>query len=236
MPVFVRHATINGSLLPAAAGLSVNGELKDFAWPLDRAQNVATLLLEGSSLSGGKLAVNANVDHRGKPEDRVVVNIADLPLKGMSLAGTEELGITLLQTLASVSGEFRVVDGKLDGAFTQQFAETVFDTTLREGAGRAARLVAEVLKASTDYIMRIGFAGTLQNPQVSFSSDMDRIFQATIQNAISDEVTKLTNQLNQHLSREIGPEVAAARQNFTALESLQAQLQQNLQELNKLSN
>ena len=128
-----------------------------------------------------------------------------------------------------------MVDGKLDGAFTQQFAETVFDTTLREGAGRAARLVAEVLKASTDYIMRIGFAGTLQNPQVSFSSDMDRIFQATIQNAISDEVTKLTNQLNQHLSREIGPEVAAARQNFTALESLQAQLQQNLQELNQLA-
>ena len=95
MPVFVRHATINGSLLPAAAGLSVNGELKDFAWPLDRAQNVATLLLEGSSLSGGKLAVNANVDHRGKPEDRVVVNIADLPLKGMSLAGTEGVEVVV---------------------------------------------------------------------------------------------------------------------------------------------
>jgi hypothetical protein len=235
MPVFVRRAAINGSLLPSAAGLSVNGELTDFAWPLANAEDVATLLLKGNSLSGGSLAVNANVDHRTTPNDRVGVDISNLPLKNMALAGTEELGIQLMQTLASVSGELRVIDGKLDGAFTQRFTETVFDTTLREGAGRAAQLIARVLESSTSYLMSIGFGGTLEKPELSFKSDMDELFRSTIESAISESVNEFTNDLNLQLSREIGPEITAAREQFGDLEMLQAELQKNLSELDKLA-
>ncbi len=235
MPVFVRRATINGSLLPSAAGLSVNGELKDFAWPLENADQVATLLVQGSAPDGGSLTIDANVDHRSTPMDSIKVNAANIPFKDMSLSGTKGLAITMLQTLASVTGELNITDGKLDGAFTNQFNETVFDTTLEEGAGQAAELIARVLQSSSAFMMRMGFGGTLDNPQVSFSSDMDQIFQSTIEGAISEAVTELTNDLKQQLSTTIGPRVATARENFGALEALQADLQKKMSELDQLS-
>jgi hypothetical protein len=235
MPIFIRRAVVNGSLLPSAAGLSVDGELKDFAWPLENADSAATFALAGSSLNGGSLNVDAIVDHRVRPDDRVSVNIADLPLKEMGLAGTEELGIRMLQALVNMTGELSVRDGKLDGAFINQFSQTVFDTDLKEGAGRAAQLIARVLESTNQYMMRIGFGGTLEDPKLSLDSDMDQIFQTTIQGAIQLAVGELTANLKQRISTEVGPEIAAARQQFTALESLQAELQESLEELNSLA-
>lgn len=235
MPIFIRRAKLNGSLLPSAVGLSVNGELTDFAWPLEQADAVALLKLTGSAVAGGALKIDANVDHRNKPDDRVKVEIAELPLKNMSLAGTEELGIKLLQTLVAVTGELSVTDGKLDGGFTNRFTDTVFDTTLNENAGRAARLIARVLASSTEYMMRIGFGGTLEEPKLNFASDMDKIFQNAIESAVQEGVAQLTSGLQQQISREIGPEIAAARQQFKALETLQEELQKNLGQLNTLA-
>lgn len=234
MPIFVRRASVNGSLLPSASGLQVSGELKDFAWPLANAENIATLLLKGSTLDGGSLLVDAAVDHRTSPNDRVAVNIADLPLKNMVLKGTEDLGIHLLKTLAAVTGELRVVDGKLDGAFTQKFTDTVFKTSLEEGAGRSAQLIARLLETSSNYMMSIGFGGTLENPKLKFKSDMDELFRKTIEGAIGESVSKLTNELQLELSKQIGPEIAAARQRFLSMEGLQTELTANLQELNQL--
>ncbi|MDJ0878063.1 MAG: hypothetical protein QNI86_05595 [Halieaceae bacterium] len=235
MPIFVRRAAVNGSLLPSAAGLSVNGELKDFAWPLENADQVATLLLEGSSLDGGNLSVNANVDHRGEPSDSVRIDIADLPLKNMNLAGTETLGVTLLQTLANVTGELTVKGGQLDGGFTNRFTSTQFDTVLREGAGRSAELLARVLQSSTEFMMQLGFSGTLTNPEVSLASDMDQIFQAALEGAIREGVTELTNELQMKMTDEVGPKIAGAREQFGALEALQGNLAEKLTELNTLA-
>lgn len=235
MPVFVRRASLNGSLIPSAAGLSVNGELKDFAWPLENAEQVATLLLQGSSLNGGSLTVDANVDHRGEPSGSVKIDIADLPLKDMSMAGTETLGVTLLQTLANVSGELRVNGGQLDGGFANRFTQTEFETQLRDGAGRAAELLARVLESSNDFMMQMDFSGTLTDPQVSLASDMDQIFQQALEGAIREGVTEFTNELQLKMSDEVGPKLAAARDQFDALEALQGDLRNKLAELNTLA-
>ena len=45
----------------------------------------------------------------------------------------------------------------------------------------------------------------------------------------------MTNELQQKLSQQIGPEIASARERFSAMEGLQAELQKNLQELSQLS-
>jgi hypothetical protein len=55
------------------------------------------------------------------------------------------------------------------------------------------------------------------------------------QGAIQQGVSELTADLRRRISSGIGPEIAAARQQFTALETLQAELQQNLDELNSLA-
>ncbi len=235
MPIFIRQGRINGSLLPSAAGLSVQGKIKDFAWPLENAEEVATLLLDGSTLDGGAMVVKANVDHRSGSADTVAVNLSRLPLRNMVLAGTKGLGIELEQTLADVSGELRIKDGNLDGAFIQRFNETVFDTTLAAGAPASAELIAQVLEASNEFMMRIGFSGTLEAPRVVLSSDMDKLFQTTIESAIDEAVSKLTAELKQKLSEEVGPDILAARDRFGALEGLQEELQANIAALNQLS-
>ncbi|MEP5764129.1 MAG: hypothetical protein ABJ308_06030 [Halieaceae bacterium] len=234
IPILIRRAVVSGALLPSAKGLSAKGSIENFAWPLETAQHAAKLALSGTSPDGGSLQVNALVDHRGEPLDRVTVEIERLPLRNMQLAGIEGLDLELLQALANVSGNLEINGETLQGDFNQRFSKALFETTLGENAGAAARLIEAVLANSTDFALQVNFAGTLQSPQLSFSSGLDQLIESTLSNAISAKVGELTRDLQNRISSEIGPEIAAARAQFASLEKLQQQLQQNLQALNSV--
>jgi hypothetical protein len=231
MPIFIASAKINGSILPSAVGLSATGHLQSFAWPLDRADSPTVFKLEGNSLNGGTLQIDAVLDHLGRSRDRVTVLLDNLPLRKMKLAGTDELSVELEQTLANVSGELRVDGDALSGKFTQHLTKTLFNTEVAENAGDAARMLAAVLDASTEFVMEIAFSGTLQSPQINFSADLDRLIETTLRNAISEQVNALTFDLQNRISSEIGPEIASARNRFLNLERLQQELEDSLKQL-----
>ncbi len=231
MPIFIREADINGPILASAAGFSAAGKLQNFAWPLELAELPAVLNLEGSSLDGGSMNISASVDHRSSPDDSVSVNISNLTLRDMVMRGTDDLKVTLNQTLANIEGSMRVDGEQLSGQFTQNFSKTLFDTQLSDNAGGSAKLIAAMLQNSTDFMLQIGFSGTLQSPDISFKADMDELIANTLQQAISERVGQLTQQLQNEISDEIGPEVTAARERFASLEAVQKQLQDSLANL-----
>ncbi|MCZ6831658.1 MAG: hypothetical protein O7F73_19110 [Gammaproteobacteria bacterium] len=236
MPIFIAKASLKGPLLPSAAGLAVVGELTNFSWPLEIAEEVAILKLRGSSLDGGSLAVDAHVDHRGVANDLVTIAVDQLPLRDMLLAGDEELHITLLQTLLNITGELRVQGEQLDGMVRQNYTKTVLQIELPENASKAARLLAAVLESSNDFVMQMVFSGTVQSPQISFAADLDELLQKTVLSALQSEIGELTTGLQNRISSEIGPQIAAAREQFASLEALEKSLQKNLNNLNSLSN
>jgi hypothetical protein len=231
MPIFIASAKINGSILPSAAGFSASGRLESFAWPLDLAAEPTVFKLEGSSLDGGSMRIDAILDHRARAHDRITVLLEDLPLRHMKLAGTDELSVELEQTLANVSGQLLVNDDALSGKFTQHLTKTLFNTEIAENAGDAAKMLAAVLDASTEFVMEIAFSGTLQSPQIIFSADLDQLIETTLRNAISEQVNALTFDLQNRISSEIGPEIARAREQFLSLERLQKELEASLKEL-----
>jgi hypothetical protein len=233
-PIFIRRGTISGSILPSAAGFSAQGEFENFAWPLELADLPALLKLEGSSLDGGSMLIEASIDHRSRPDDFMRVEIDDLSLRNMKLKGTNKLDIALNQALASISGEMRINGDALSGNFSQDFSKVLFETKLRENAGDSARLLAAVLDSSRDFNMKINFAGTLQSPRVSFSSDLDSLIWSTLRDAISQRVTALTQELQNRISREIGPEIAMVRDRMDALAEMQEQLETNIRELARI--
>lgn len=234
MPIFIREGTINGSILPSAAGFAARGKLENFAWPLELADQAAVLKLEGSSLDGGSMQIEASIDHRTSPADYMQLSIQDLPLRNMKLKGTDELSVELEQALASMNGEMRVNGEMLSGNFIQNFRKTLFATHLQDNAGAADRLLAAVLESSTDFGLEILFAGTLHSPEMSFRSDMDSLIESTLKNAISNKVTALTQDLQNQISGEIGPEIATARERMDALNKLQEELQRSLQQLSSI--
>jgi hypothetical protein len=235
MPIYIGSAKINGSILPSAAGFSAVGHLENFTWPLDLSDLPAVLKLEGNSVEGGSMLIDAVLDHRQAPRDTMVVLIENLSLRNMVLAGTDELSIKLDQTLANVSGELKVDGDALSGGFTQQLTKTLFTTELAENAGDSARLIAAVLDASSEFKMQTTFSGTLQSPEIGFSADLDQLIERTLRNAISEKVSGLTAELGNQISSEIGPEIASAREQFTSLEQLQKELEAKLQQLSKIT-
>jgi hypothetical protein len=235
-PIHIAHATLKGPLLPSAAGLSVEGELRNFSWPLEIAEHAAELKLRGASLEGGSLTLDARVDHRGIADDLVTIVVDQLPLRNMPLTGAEEMKITLVQSLVNITGELRVQGEKLQGILQQHYVQTVMDIVLAEDAGDAARLLAAVLQSNNDFTMEMGFSGTVDSPRISFAADLDEIMQKTVLAALEQRVGTLTNDLQNRISREVGPQIAAAREQFSALEALEKSLQKNLNNLNQLPN
>ncbi len=236
MPVFIREATINGPILAAAAGFSADGRLENFAWPLELADLPAILKIEGTSLDGGSMLIDAVVDHRGAPADVFKVAVENLSLRNMKLRGSEQLAIEVDQTLANIQGQLSLNGDALDGKFTQHFTQSLFNTQLADNAGDAARLISTVLNNSTEFMMQIGFGGTLMSPELSFKADMDDLIMETLEQAIGEQVQLLTADVQNEISDQIGPEIKAAREQFASLEQLQAQLQTSLQGLSGVQN
>jgi hypothetical protein len=92
-------------------------------------------------------------------------------------------------------------------------------------------MLAAVLDASTEFVMKISFSGTLQSPEINFSADLDQLIETTLRNAISDQVNALTFDLQNRISDEIGPEIASARDRFLSLKLLQQELEASLKQL-----
>lgn len=234
-PIFIKTGTLKGQLLPSAAGLSVEGELSNFSWPLEAATEAARLTLRGSSPDGGSLAVAASVDHRNGASDMVTITADRLPLRNMALHGDEELQITLLQTLASVNGELRVRGERLDGMVTQKYTQTIMKTHLQDNPSPATRLIAEALESSNDFSMQMGFSGTVGSPRISFASDLDELIQNTVLTALEGKIGELTAGLQNRISSEIGPQITTIRQQFDGLAALETSLQKNLDSLDSMS-
>ncbi len=234
MPIMIKKATVSGPLLPSGAGLSARGELTDFAWPLVNAEQPAKLVLNGETLDGGTLALMASVDHRDTPNNSVEVDIQRLPLRNMPLAGSEGMTITLDQSLANLTGRLDIQGDKLVGVLDETFSATVFDIDLSEDADQGTRLIAEVLESSNDFMMSMNIGGTVFEPEVSFSANLDQLIASTLETAISDQVQKLTNDLQNQISDQIGPQITSAREQFDSLAALEQDLQKNLSQLSRL--
>ena len=106
--------------------------------------------------------------------------------------------------------------------------------SMADDADQGTRLIAEVLESSNDFMMSMSIGGTVFDPQVSFSANLDQLIASTLETAISDQVQKLTNDLQNRLSDEIGPQIASAREQFDSLEALEKDLQKNLNQLSRL--
>lgn len=234
MPIYINSAHFNGQLLPSAAGLSTRGELTGFAWPLEIAADATLLYMTGTSLGGGDLLIEASIDHRGNAIDAVIVAINRLPLQDMRMAGGSDVAVVMQQALATINGEMSLRGEELRGAFTQHFTDAVFKTELSDTAGDATQLIASLLHSTTDFMLQIELGGTVFSPQMHLGTDLDQIFQNSMRDALSGQVNRLTTDLQNRISNEIGPEIANARIQFEGLESLQADLETTLGQLSQI--
>ena len=231
MPIFIRQASIKGPLLPSAIGLSIEGELSHFSWPLEIAEEAAVLELRGRSMAGGSLQLDVRVDHRSTPENLVTITIEQLPLRDMVLSDDEELTITLRQTLATVSGQMSLQGEALAGNITHNYAQTVIETSLAEDASQAARLLSLLLESSDTFTTEMGISGTVGSPVLSFDADFDQLLRRTILTVLETEIGGLTVDLQNHISDEIGPQIAHSREQFAKLEALENALLKRISEL-----
>ncbi len=233
-PIFIDLATISGPLLPSSAGLSVEGELKNFAWPLEIADAATQLSLNGSSLNGGSLKLDATVDHRGIVKDLVSLTIDKVPLRNMALSANREMNILLQQSLATIAGEIRVDGDNLSGMIDQNFTQTVFDIALGDNASESARLIANVLQSSNDFAIVLGLGGTVQYPDISFKANLDDLLASTVEAAIAGQVNQLGDDLQNRISAEMGPQIAAMREQMQSLEALESGLLNTVERLSSL--
>lgn len=235
MPIKIDRAMISGQLLHSAPGLKANGELLNFGWPLGLKSEPTTLAVVGRTPEGGELRIRASVDHRGEANDSVNVAMDNISLRDMPLAGSSDLGLTMEQAIANVQGEMTLTDNQLSGRFNQSFADAIFQTTLGDNAGGASRLIAASLQNTRDFQFDLGLTGTVFEPHLSYSTNLDDSMANNLQGFLEARVAQLTNELNVGLSREIGPAIAEARDQLFNMETLQVELQKSLDQLAAMS-
>lgn len=206
---FVRFAHPNPApdflLDQARIGFSADG----WPWTLTLADVTGQQSLTGEpvtlALSRGEgentaLRVDGSLDRReDTPTDRFQIAGRDLGWadRAVTLAGTE---VDWQPGRVDVGGDITVAGGALEGGVNLSFNGTGFQT---RGSGQAVALLQRALENISEFELGIQLSGTVDNPGIAITSDLDNRLNSALGAVLRDEYEQWLAETRSALDAEV---------------------------------
>jgi uncharacterized protein (TIGR03545 family) len=187
----------------------------------DPALTGVPMTANGSGEFGGespvRVALAAVLDHAtAQMRDSVSATVSGVPLPDFKVPG---LPFSAALDRGTVGLGFRLDGDRVEGRWTLRTEGVAW----RPDSGRALApreaLVARVLEGvrSLDVDARIG--GTISAPTLSISSNLGDVLAGRMREIVGEEAARAEAKLRAEVDRQVGPKIAAARAQVTALQA-----------------
>ncbi|MBD3670129.1 MAG: TIGR03545 family protein, partial [Gammaproteobacteria bacterium] len=178
----------------------------------------ATLKFSGRDMRGMQsLLLTGRFDHVN-PQQRVErLDLAIDAYKVSETDLTQAPGLRLRMDSALSDTRFNLsrINGKLDGDMNMHIRDIVYDN--EAGSGEFQRVMVESFNEVKDFNIDARVTGTLGQPGLKISSDLDRRLNTQIQKAFDRRIKAYREDLNQRIEAATAKPIAEARQQVAAL-------------------
>ncbi len=208
----------------------LSGEIHNLTNDPPRLGRPTTFAFTGDHLKGAKaVRINGSLDHRDPAHARDQAQVA---MEGLTLAGHQLGGATLpvavTAGVAGGEGHLSVANDRLDGGGDAQLTGLHLTP---EGSGVAARALSGV-----DHLaLRVEIGGTLDDPTVRLSSDLDRLLGDAVGREARAQAAKLEAKLKSAIAERVAAPIDEATGGIGNLGRLDGRLTKLLSGLTGLS-
>ncbi|MDF2178982.1 TIGR03545 family protein [Aliiglaciecola sp. CAU 1673] len=140
-------------------------------------------------------------------------NLAGIKLADMPLMNSEKLKGQLQQAVLGSSGQLKIAANQLDGQGQIQMADLKI---LAEGQNKLTRILADSLNQLTSLNLKTGIGGSLEAPDFSIRSDLDKQLGGALLAGLGGEakgkLDELKSRLNDKISGTLGEQNANLEQ------------------------
>jgi len=205
---------------------AISGEAVDFSSDQTLLKRPATFQVSGRDLPGGtSVAAGGVLDHTnpaaGKDEFKLKYDgwrVADL-----TLSESENLPVTLRRGSGTLAGSVTIKGKALEGAVRVNLSSVAMEAG-GEGDTSLVRAMRKALMGVQKFSVTADLGGTLDDPKIRLTSDLDRILKDAVGQAAKEEADRLQADLKKAVDEKTGPALAEAERSLQSLESAKAQL------------
>lgn len=186
----------------------------------------STFKVSGQDLKGGAtLTASGTLDRTvpAEPKDEVKLNYGGWSVADLKLSESENLPVTLRKGLGTVDGSVIMRGEGLEGSVQIDLASVVLEAGGSEGTSLASAM-RTALKGVQKFSVTADVGGTLDDPKIRLSSDLDALLKDVVGQAGKEEAAKLEAGLRAGIEEKTGPAMADAQKSLASLESAKAQL------------
>jgi uncharacterized protein (TIGR03545 family) len=205
---------------------SLEGEARDLTSDPSFLKKPTTAKLVGKDLPGGASLTGEATFNRTDPtapRDDLQVNFTGWQVRDLALSGGENLPVTLRQGAGVFSGNVVLKGDAVEGSVHVNLASARLEAG-GESDSSLARAIREALESVDQFSLTANMEGTLDDPKVRLSSDLDRVLQDAVRQAAREESNRLEAGLRKAIEEKTGPALAEAQKSLKFLETVNKEL------------
>ncbi len=220
--------------LEVASG-AIEGEALDLASDQSFQNNPATFSLAGRDLPGGAFLGARGVLDRtdpSAPRDNLKVTYKGWNVTDLTLSESDVFPVSLRRGSGTLSGEVVLKGLVMEGSVKVDLSSASLEAggTQTSALGRAMQ---QALQGVGSVSLTAVVNGTLDDPKVHLSSDLDRILKEAVGQAASEESARLEAALRKSIEGRTGPAIAEATGSLKHLEDAKEEVRAIKAELEK---
>lgn len=229
----IKRAAVDGIAEMAGTPVDFSGHLNDITHQPAIWGKPMTLDIDGRAGGGTSLAVSGTFDHRQEPgRDSLDFTVRQLTLKDATFSAGKRLPIVLEQGLADIDGSLNVTGGELDASVNTRISQA--DFAVGGDAGETAQRLARAIETVSSFSLELDLTGTLGNPDISLSSDLDRVIGKALGEEVRAKVAEARQELENKLRAELEPQLEVLAGQQQGLDQYREQIEQRRQALKQI--
>jgi len=204
----------------------IAGEAIDISSDQAMLEKPSTFRVSGQDLQGGAaLTASGTLDRTvpTEPKDEVKLRYAGWTVSDFKLSESESLPVTLRKGSGKVDGSVIMKGETLEGTVRIDLASVVLEAG---GAGgtTVTSALRTALKGVQKFTVTADVGGTLDDPRIRLSSDLDALLKGVVSQAGKEEAAKLEAGLRAGIEEKTEPALADAQRSIASLEKAKAEL------------
>jgi len=229
----IKHAKIAGEIDFQSELLEFEGVANDMTHQAKRWHKITTFAFKGGSKSGADFSAKGDIDLRKEPLSHLDLDFNKVTLKDLVLSGSKSMPISLTSSLLSGAGQVEIKNDSINLTSSSQFTNAEFFTG--EQLSTTKQLLADALKSVESFNIDLGLEGNVEQPDMTFKSNLDNVLGKALKNQASDKISAYKKTFKESMRNEFLPELSSLDGNTDFLKKIEQQLKSKKADMQSIS-
>ena len=222
--LLIKSARLDGVFSIAKQDIHFTGQAQDLSNQPALWHKPAGFQLKGQSADDARLVAQGVLDHRETVnKDSLDVSLESFPLVDYAISEKADLQIMINKASSDFSAKLNLEGEVILADIKSGFSNLELQVN-SDNPSSSTSVISDTLSTLNAFDMALKVTGTLNNPAMSLSSDLDNILGKALKSKLNEQAAALKDELTAAISQQMSPELEKLTQQGDFIDQLDRQL------------